>query len=114
MKIIYLVLDAVSYEYSWLKNDLMKNLNQIRKKSIIVVSTLVILVPSIWWSIASIATRNIDNGGENTLNGLSYLDDSEFADIFTRDKFNSIINCSLVFTFINITNTRTRASFDLI
>ena len=49
----------------------------IRKKSIIVVSTLVILVPSIWWSIASIATRNIDNGGENTLNGLSYLDDSE-------------------------------------
>lgn len=34
MKIIYLVLDAVSYEYSWLKNDLMKNLNQIKKKSL--------------------------------------------------------------------------------
>ena len=31
MKIIYLVLDAVSYEYSWLKNDLIKKFKSNKK-----------------------------------------------------------------------------------
>lgn len=38
---------------------------------------LIILIPSIWWPIASMVTRNIDNEGPNSLNGLSYLDDKE-------------------------------------
>ena len=38
---------------------------------------MIILIPSIWWPIASMVTRNIDNEGPNSLNGLSYLDDKE-------------------------------------
>lgn len=34
MKIIYLLLDGLSYEYSWLNSNLMKNLNELKKNSL--------------------------------------------------------------------------------
>ncbi|NCG34828.1 MAG: hypothetical protein GWO78_02385, partial [Dehalococcoidales bacterium] len=47
------------------------------KKSLLIFITFLIITPSLWWTVAAIKTRSVENQGIYSINGLNYLSPDE-------------------------------------
>jgi len=65
----YIILNIISFYVIYL---FLKNISSI-KKYLFIVFVLIILSPSLWWTVASIKSRNSENLGSISINGLNYL-----------------------------------------
>ena len=86
----YIILNLISFYVIY---RFLINIDYI-KKYLAIIFILLILTPSLWWTVASIKTRNNENLGLISINGLNYLsEDDKEAILYIRENIpkNKII-----------------------